>query len=218
MFEVFDIKDSSFLKDYEQNFLDENKRTNTHLKTLGNMPQFLVDEKEYVNSLLDHYADIFYPEWVRLTHMSYVFKFEPDKATLIPHIDLDPDTCRKIKGYAKRVLIYVNPYWDTSWGGGTYFAPYENYKPTNHYTAKVPRKKFANEATLVDNVPGRTVVFDVDEWHMPQEFSGSTVPRLNYSFIIMHPDLYKLMDTKKRFMSPDDNNNNDIPVIKLLNL
>jgi hypothetical protein len=214
MFEVFDVKDSSFLKDYEHYFLDESERTNNQQRALGNMPQYLIDDKPYVEELLKHYVDVFYPDWVRVLHRSYVFKFEPDKATLVPHIDLDPDTCQKIKGYAKRVLIYANPYWDTSWGGGTYFAPYENYKPTKHYTAKVPRRKFAQEAALVDNVPGRVVVFDPNEWHMPQDFSGSTVQRLNYSFLIMHPEFYEMVDTHRDFMTPD--NDNGVPVTTLL--
>lgn len=214
MFEVFDIKeDPSFLKKYEQSFIGENHRTNNQQKALGNMPQFLMDERDYVNDLMEHYKDVFYPDWVRILHRSYVFKFEPDKATLVPHIDLDPETCQKIKGYAKRVIIFVNPYWNSEWGGGTYFAPFENYKPTKHYTAKVPRRKFSQEATLVDNVPGRAIVFDPDEWHMPQDFSGSTVQRLNYSFLIMHPDFYDMVDTKKDFMTPD---NNGVTVTKLL--
>lgn len=215
MIEIYDIEDTSFLKDYEQDFMAEEYKTNNQYSSaLKNMPQFLIEDKDYIQKLVSHYDDVFYPDWKRVFHRSYVFKFEPDKPTMTPHIDIDPVTCEMIKGIAKRVIIYVNPYWDSSWGGGTYFAPFEDYKQTQHYTARVPRKKFQEEAQLVDNVPGRVVVFDPDEWHMPQEFSGSTVQRLLYSFAIVHPNFKKIIgDIEQKAMTPD--NENGIPVASL---
>lgn len=215
MIEIIDIEDPSFLKDFEQYFLDENYKTNNQYSTaLKNMPQYLIEDKDYIKDLVSHYDDVFYPDWNRVFHRSYVFKFEPDKPTMTPHIDIDPETCKKIKGVTKRVIMYVNPYWDTSWGGGTYFSEFENYKATQHYTARVSRKRFAEEATLVDNVPGRVVIFDPDEWHMPQEFSGSTVPRLLYSFAIAHPDFAKnIKEFEQNAITPD--NENGVPVASL---
>jgi hypothetical protein len=209
MIEIFDIENSSFLKNYENNFLAENYRTNNQFnKALSNFPQYLIEQNDYIADLISNYDNVFYPNWERVFHKSYVFKFEPDKPTMSPHIDLDPNTCKDLKGWAKRVIAYVNPIWDKSWGGGTYFAPFEKYKSTKHYTARVNRKVFADEATLVENVPGRSVLFDPDEWHMPQEFTGNTAPRLVYSYLIIHPE-YK----DKNFTAPD--NDNGSPVLSL---
>lgn len=214
MIEIYDIEDTSFLKDYEKYFLEENERTNNQYSdALKNMPQYLIEGKDYVKDLVSHYDGVFYPQWKRVFHRSYVFKFEPDKPTMTPHIDLDPETCAKIKGYAKRVIMYVNPYWESQWGGGTYFAPFEQYESSKHYTARVSRKKFAIESTLVENKPGRAVLFDPDEWHMPQEFSGSTVQRLLYSFLIVHPDFATIIDSEQNFITPD--NDNGVPVASL---
>jgi len=215
MIEVHDIQDTSFLQEYEEDFLAENYKTNNQYSAaLKNMPQYLIERKEYIERLVSHYDQVFYPDWKRVFHRSYVFKFEPDKPTMTPHIDIDPVTCKMIKGIAKRVIIYVNPFWNTEWGGGTYFAPFESYKATHHYTARVSRKKFQAEADLVNNVPGRAVIFDPDEWHMPQEFTGSTVQRLLYSFAIVHPDFTKIIgDIEKKAMTPD--NENGFPVASL---
>ena len=207
MFEVFDIQDASFLKDYEHRFMSENNRVHTEssgmdVPLITNMPQFNISDQQFINQVLSHYNHI-YPDWVRFTGFSYVFRFEPDKPTMFPHIDIDHDTCRMLEGKAKRVLIYVNPAWNKEWGGGTYFAPYEQYRVDPRFMARVTRAKFAKEASLVDNVPGRAVLFDLDEIHMPQDFSGNNVQRLIFAAMILHPDVAHLAD---QFIGPTKSN------------
>lgn len=207
MIEIYDIADTSFLSKYEQNFLDEGHQTNNQFSTaMAGMPQYLIEKKEYIKELISHFDQCFYPDWKRIVDRSYVFKFKPDKPTMSPHIDVDPDTCKQLKGLIKRVILYANPYWDTSWGGGTYFSEFENYKCSRHYTAKVNRRVFASEATLVENKPGRSVIFDLDEWHMPQEFSGSTCQRIIFSYGIVHPDFNNIIGDVEKVVTPDNKN------------
>lgn len=207
MFEIFDVQDASFLKQYEQRFMSENNKVHTEaagmdVPLITNMPQFNISDDKFIRQVLSHYDHI-YPEWVRFTGFSYIFRFEPDKPTMFPHIDIDHETCKKLEGKAKRVLIYANPTWDTQWGGGTYFAPYEQYRVDSRFMARVPRAKFAKEAALVNNVPGRAVLFDLDEIHMPQDFSGNNVQRLIFASMILHPDVAHLTDS---FVGPDKSN------------
>lgn len=181
MYEVFDIQDASFLKKYEDVLMAANTPAqqyfNAGFKLANVMPQYHFDNQEVLKDIFSHYNHI-YPGWTRFLKENYVFRFSPDKPTLAPHVDIDPNTYSLITGKLKRVLIYANHEWDTSWGGGTYFAPFEKYGVNRHYAGRVSRKKFAQEADLVENRPGRIVVFDPSEIHMPQEFSGNTVPRL----------------------------------------
>lgn len=212
MFEVIDHKDSSFLTKYENHFMEANHKVqDAGSKHLLNMPQYKIDDENFILDLLSHYSDI-YPDWIRVAKFSYIFRFQPDKGTMLPHIDLDPDTCQKLKGIAKRVLIYANPVWKQEWRGGTYFAPIEKYGVNRHFVAKCTKNRFAEEASLVQNVPGRAVVFDPDEIHMPQEFSGNTVQRLVYAAMIIHPDHKHLIDYME---GPDNDNGNAVTKLVL---
>jgi len=211
MFEVFDKEDTSFLKKYEQFFLDvKDKVQDTGAKYLVNMPQYKIQDSEFISDLLSNYPEI-YPGWIRCDKFSYVFRFQPDTHTMLPHIDIDAESAKKLKGKAKRVLIYANPVWKDEWEGGTYFAPYEQFKVSKRHVAIVKKEKFAEEASLVQNKPGRVVVFDPDEIHAPQEFSGNDVQRLVFAALIIHPDHADLID---RLEGP--NNENGEAVTKLV--
>lgn len=211
MFEVFDKQDTSFLKKYEDRFMtaDEKVQETGH-SYLTNMPQYRIDDNDFISDLLSNYQEI-YPGWVRVTKFSYIFRFQPDRATMLPHIDIDTESCKVLQGVAKRVLIYANPIWKSEWRGGTYFAPLEQYGVNRHHVAKCKKEKFEQEATLVENIPGRAVVFDPSEIHMPQEFSNNTVQRLVFAALILHPDYVHLLDY---FEGPTNANGN--AVTKLL--
>ena len=188
MFEVFDIDDTSFLKKYEPYFLAANKKVQENGPSyLTNMPQYRIEDKDFITDILSNYNHI-YPGWIRVTCFSYVFRFSPNVATMLPHIDIDEESCKMMQGKAKRILIYANSTWNQEWAGGTYFAPIEQYGVNRHYVAKCKKEKFQQEAALVNNVPGRAVVFDPSEIHMPQEFSNNTVPRLVFGALLLHPD------------------------------
>lgn len=213
MIEIFDREDASFLKKYEKYFLEVNHKVQeTGPSYIVNMPQYRIENKDFIADLMSNYTDV-YPGWIPFTNYSYVFRFQPDTLTMLPHIDLDVETCKALKGIAKRVLIYANPVWDTKWNGGTYFAPFEQYKVSKRHVAIVRKEKFAEEATLVENVPGRIVVFDPDEIHMPQEFSGNNVQRLIFGGMIFHPDYIHLSED---MAGPTNENGN--AVTKLLSL
>jgi hypothetical protein len=214
MFEVFDKEDTSFLNKYENYFMSANEKVQeTGHSYLTNMPQYRIDNADFINDLMSNYDDI-YPGWVRVTKFSYVFRFLPDKATMLPHIDIDEESCKSLQGVAKRVLIYANPVWKPEWKGGTYFAPIEQYGVNRHYVARCKKDKFEQEATLVNNVPGRVVVFDPSEIHMPQEFSGNTVQRLVFAALIVHPDHTHLLDY---FEGPTNDNGNAVTKLVLPN-
>ena len=188
MIEIFDKQDISFLDEWEDILMQQtNKVQKDAVPAFSKIPQYSVNDKDIILQLLSNYDDI-YPGWIRCTKFSYVFRFEPDKPTMLPHTDTDPETAKLIKDKAKRILIYATSIWKEEWNGGTYFAPFEKYGVNRHNAARCPKKRFAEEATLVKNVPGRAVVFDVDELHLPQEFSGNTKQRLVYSAILVHPD------------------------------
>ena len=212
MFEVFDREDASFLNKYEKYFMSADEKVQETGKSyISNMPQYKIGDDEFISDLMSNYGDI-YPGWTRLTKFSYVFRFSPDKATMLPHIDLDEESCNALKGIAKRVLIYANPVWKKEWRGGTYFAPLEQYGVNRHHIAKCKKGRFEQEATLVENVPGRAVVFDPSEIHMPQEFSGNTVQRLVFAALIIHPDHAHLLN---HFQGPSNENGNAVSKLVL---
>lgn len=188
MIEIFDKEDTSFLYDWESLLTQQtNKVQKDAFAEFSKLPQYSINDSNVILQLLSNYDDV-YPGWIRCTNFSYVFKFQPDKPTMLPHTDTDPETAKQIKGKAKRILIYATSIWKEEWNGGTYFAPFEKYGVNRHNAARCPKKKFIEEATLVQNIPGRAVVFDVDELHLPQEFSGNTKQRLVYSAMLVHPD------------------------------
>ena len=215
MIEIYDVDDASFLHKYENKFMEFKEKANSvntaKMRYIANLPQFKIEEENFILDLISNYSNI-YPGWIRLTKFSYVFRFEPDKSTMLPHCDLDPESSKLLKGIAKRVLIYANSFWDNAWGGGTYFAPFEKYGVNRYYIAKCKKDKFVKESTLVENVPGRVVVFDCDELHAPQEFSGNTIQRLIFGGIIIHPDYEHLI---KYFVGPDQDNGNTVTKLVL---
>ena len=56
------------------------------------------------------------------------------------------------------------------------------------------KKVFIENATRVENKPGRAVIFDVDEYHLPQEFSGNTHPRFIYGGLLIRSDSLDLIE------------------------
>lgn len=185
MIQVFDVEDASFLKDYEDYFMNvDTKAQSSSMRMLKNMPQYTIKDHDFINKFLSHYEK-FFEGYTVYRDFNYVFRFEPNKPTMLPHLDIDVETAKYLKQYGlKRILIYVNPVWDyDKWKGGTYFAPFEQYedKATRYNTCLVKKEKFAEESVHVKNVPGRMVWFDPEEWHMPEEFSGNPVQRLIFA-------------------------------------
>ena len=194
MIEVFDIEDTSFLKQYEQELMEQEEKVQmAGAKMLFNLPQYQM-KQDITKRLFSHFDNLFYPDYIRIDHTSYIFRFKPDTPTMLPHVDFDLETCKHIKGKAKRVIIYVNPVWNTKWKGGTYFDAFENHKVNSRSVARTPKAKFMEQATYVENVPGRAVVFDPDELHLPDECSGNNVQRLTFAGLIVHPDYRYIID------------------------
>lgn len=194
MVEIFDKEDVSFLKLYQDRFLTaDDKVGDQGYSFMKNIPLFKIHDSDFVEELMGHYQDV-YPGWATLKKFSYVFRFEPDTDTMLPHIDMDIKSAEALSGIVKRVLIYANVKWDSSWGGGTYFSAYENYGVNRHNIAKCKREKFEREAMLVENVPGRMVIFDPSEIHMPQRISGNSEQRLVFAAMIIDPDYSHLID------------------------
>jgi len=187
MIRVVDHPNPEFLTDFEMFFLSHNqslineKRDGNSIsqKFLKNIPQFETTDTEVLKIFLSNFtAD---DGWEFYTEGNYVFKFEPDKPTMLPHLDFTPEIAKTIKSYVKRIIIYANPVWDSEWQGGTFFSDFENYKATRYNIPNVRREIFEKEATLVENKPARMVIMDTDEWHMPQHFSGNTVDRIIFA-------------------------------------
>lgn len=195
MVEYFDKEDISFLEKYTEGLMSPTRSAQENGSLLmKKVPQYIIDDDQFVLDIMSHYDDV-YPDWIRCTKVNYVFRFEPDKFGLLPHVDHDIETCKVTKGIMKRVIVYANPIWKKEWKGGTFFAPFERYNiHSTRYVAKVTKEEFEKDATLVENVPGRIVVFDADEIHAPQEFSGNTVQRLNFSTLLVHPDHQWIVD------------------------
>lgn len=188
MIEIFDKENTSFLYNLESVLMQQKDKVQKDaFAEFSKLPQYSINDSNIILQLLSNYDDV-YPGWIRCPNIHYVFNFQPGKLTMLPHSDTDPKTAKQIKEKTKRILIYANPIWKEEWNGGTYFAPFEKYGVNRHNAVRCPRKKFIQEATLVQNVPGRAVVFDIDEIHMPQEFSNNTRQRLIYGAVLVHPD------------------------------
>jgi hypothetical protein len=204
MIEIFDRKDTSFLKLYQNGLLSaDDKVGDQGYSFMKNIPMFKIQDSDFIEDFMSNYQDV-YPGWIRLKKFSYIFRFKPDTDTMLPHIDMDIKSAEILSGIVKRVLVYANIKWDSSWGGGTYFSAYENYGINRHNIAKCKREKFEREARLAENVPGRMVVFDPSEIHMPQRISGNTEQRLAFAAMIIHPEYSHLIDY---LVSPSDNGN-----------
>lgn len=184
MIEIFDINNTEYLN--ELKFSQEHHNNKNPIKSL--LHESYIKEEFTCKKILSHYNHI-YPTWTRLYDFRFIFKLMPDKPTMLPHQDFSNDAIKEAKGKIKRILIYVNSEWNKDWKGGTYFSEGENYKATRFQTpAGVNKKKFAENNLLIDNIPGRAVVFDVDDWHLPQEFSGNTTQRLVFGSVLAHHD------------------------------
>lgn len=204
MIEIFDREDTSFLTSYQDRFLEVNDQVSDQgYSFMKNIPMFKIDDSDFIEEVMSHYQDI-YPGWIRLNKFSYIFRFKPDTDTMLPHIDMDMKSAETLKGIVKRVLVYANSNWNCSWGGGTYFSAHENYAINRHNIARCKRDNFEREARLVENVPGRIVIFDPSEIHMPQRISGNSEQRLVFAAMIIHPDYKHLIDY---LVSPSDNGN-----------
>lgn len=195
MIEIFDHPyPNQFLKDY-YNFFNDNDNAITDEKN----PVKKHVHNSYINnvgialSFMGNYQHI-YRDWIRLNNFRFMFKLEPDKPTMWPHIDFEPEDCPSLRSRVKRILIYANEVWDDTWGGGTYFSPFDMYECTHRYTPRTSKKTFIENAERVVNKPGRAVVFDVDDYHLPQEFSGNTHPRFIYGGLLVRPDSAELLD------------------------
>jgi len=211
MMKIYDIEDARFLEDHSNNFMNHhNLQSEEIIKKGYSVPAYKICNTSFIDDFLSHYDHI-YPEWHRKIDAAYTIQFQPsDKPGISPHTDTHPETTKKIKSYAKRLLIYANPIWKRSWNGGTYFAPFEKYGVNHRFSAKCSYKQFMNEATLVENVPGRAVVFDCDELHMPQPFSGNESQRIIFGCMLIHPERADLIS---KLLGPDNSGN---PVYQLL--
>lgn len=212
MFEVVDHPDPSFLSKYEKYFIDQKEKVQKKATgPLASLPQFKIDDYDFNIDFMSNFEHV-YPGWIRCNSFSYVFRFQPDLPSMLPHIDIDPESGERGKGKIKRILIYANPVWKPEWKGGTYFAPFESYKVNRRMAAVVKTETFAAEASLVENVPGRAVVFDPCEIHMPQEFSGNNVQRLIFGAMLVHPDYPEL---EELLYGPDNDNGNSVTKLDL---
>jgi len=184
MIEIFDIDNTEFLNELE---ISRDEKTNKNLiKSL--LHESYMKEEQKCKEILSYYDHI-YSTWIRLYDFRFLFKLLPDKPTMLPHQDFTTEAIKQCRGKIKRILIYVNHTWKDEWLGGTYFSNGNNYTPTRFQTpAGVNKKKFASDAILVKNKPGRAVVFDVDDWHLPQEFTSNTNQRLIFGSVLAHPD------------------------------
>lgn len=194
MIEIYDLDDTEFLKDYQSIFRDnDNGVTDEKHPVKKHVHNSFIENVGIGLNFLKHYNHI-YPDWIRLQEFRFMFKLEPDKPTMWPHIDFEPEDCARLRSCVKRILVYANEVWDDAWGGGTYFSPFEMYECTHRYTPRTSKKVFIENATRVENKPGRAVIFDVDEYHLPQEFTGNTHPRYIYGGLLISPEEYDLVD------------------------
>ena len=208
MFEVFDDIDPGFLKEYEDYFLSLSNTPNSASKYNNKDGETKVPDE--FKKFPGHYVDlVIYNKFFSnfpisknysiLPRTNLAVVFQPDQPTMIPHLDYAyNDHLKKCKTVMKRMLVYASSYWNPKWQGGTYIAPFEQYEAKHRNNivsgtyAKVSRKKFIKEAHHINYVPGRYVLFDVDDWHMPEEFSGNTNPRLVCSFLLVKKEHEKL--------------------------
>lgn len=193
MIEIYDLDDVSFLKEYQSFFQNNHVEVDEKHPVKKHVHASFIENQSLAISFLNNYNAI-YEDWIRLQEFRFMFKLEPDKPTMWPHIDFEPKDCTRLRSRVKRILVYANEIWDDSWGGGTYFSPFEAYECTHRYTPRTSKKVFIENATRVENKPGRAVIFDVDEYHLPQEFSGNTHPRFIYGGLLIRSDSMDLIE------------------------
>lgn len=192
MIEVFDIKGVEFLRDLE---FTQQKYDYSHKDTAKRLlHDAYLKDKKISEKILSNYNHI-YKDWFRWHDLRFIFRFVPNKPTMLPHQDFTSDAIEEINGKVKRILIYLNYEWNTEYGGGTYFSEAKNYKPTRLNTPSgTNKRKFMQEATLIENKPGRAVIFDAGDWHIPEEFSGNHTERLVFGSAFIHPDELSLVE------------------------